>query len=39
MSSLSANWNALIKPNKITVESSEGNNKAVLVAEPLERGL
>jgi len=39
MSSLSANWNALIKPNKITVESSEGKNRAVLVAEPLGSGL
>ena len=39
MSSLSANWNALIKPNKIIVESSEGNNKAVLVVEPLDPGL
>jgi DNA-directed RNA polymerase subunit alpha len=38
MSSLSTNWNALIKPNKIIVDS-ENNNKAVLTIEPLERGL
>ena len=35
---LSANWNALIKPSNVIVDS-ENNNRAVLIAEPLERGL
>ncbi|MGX6960039.1 MAG: DNA-directed RNA polymerase subunit alpha [Rickettsia endosymbiont of Pentastiridius leporinus] len=39
MLSLSKNWNALIKPNKVSYESfPENNNKAKIVVEPLERG-
>ncbi|AFB21337.1 DNA-directed RNA polymerase subunit alpha [Rickettsia canadensis] len=39
MLSLSKNWNALIKPNKVAYENvSETNNKAKIVVEPLERG-
>lgn len=34
---ISANWNALIKPNEYTIES-QGVNTAVFKIEPLERG-
>ena len=39
MSMLNKNWKDLIKPSKIDVKpSSRNNNKATVIAEPLERG-
>lgn len=38
MSSLSKNWNSLIKPNIRLEDEQSSGNKSVFVAEPLERG-
>ena len=32
------NWKALIKPNKLEVNSSEDKSSAKVIAEPLEKG-
>lgn len=32
------NWQELIKPNKVEFQTQNGSNKAVVIAEPLERG-
>ena len=32
------NWQELIKPNKVEFQTQSDSNKAVVIAEPLERG-
>ena len=35
---VSQNWKALIKPNKLNIQSSDDKSFTTVVAEPLEKG-